>query len=1118
MSTSINSVLKEYLSRDSVKPEVQCHIGNIADVFCTRPPPDPSNKTVALDLAGTETAFETAGEVTALTAADHVTAFIWVKLDSVASVALFSYMDTSGFDGWEVHTNASGEIVIRSNTSPSEDLTATGLGALTADTWHMIGITFARRTFSGSSKRAIYRAFLDDRSELLGSARNEHVVTSTFLKFKIGQQVASGAAALNGTVGWAVVLDQKSENRDFLRLKYRFIDERWEPYFSNMLMYYKFEDGSGTTVADASGNGETLTVTGGTPVWVADPPWSTVYQPIMEYPSPITQSIRATDTKTNVSAVTVEMIDQDLVMTKAITNVSRAMKGRPFDLFLGTMETLENEYEPIFGGEVTDAQLDSTLAAWSISAGDANRFIRRGFKIGKAKLETTIATGAAVNLTALFTDVTGGFHGTGFSDPDVADIPGYIQIDDEIIKYDGISITADIRINFESLTRAQFGTTDVGHTAGATIDEIEIHPDINIIRAAARYLTMELGFNGIRRAGEVFDALDFSVTDTALNTVGIGRIRGLGEGEFDPTDVDDVIDTFYSRVLWTDAIQFFIDEDIDDVRDHAERELLKAGLAFLIVRPDGRLTIRSLQVFDTLTTVATLDDDEAEIVSYSIKDDDLVNVVDINYAWDPKDEEFKETLLARDVTSINLHGESEPWELESKVIDSGSDGDDLVDLISDQLFDRFAVPPTEVVLALPLSRIEIEIGDLVELNHPNLPNLDLGVRGIMGGKWQVLGRKLDVAQNTVELTMQDVTNAFSIVGEGGVVAWGGRMAIAGTANTWKEANPNASGSQNTRMPIAFASAAQVFNWFTESGDATTEIDILKNGALDTTVTLSGADGDDTLTIAVALGDDISLGYNGTGTAPNNGWYAIRFTPSAESVGAIIGFGVSVLGTSASFMIAWGHSRSNVTPGSETFHSRMRMPVAGTMVRVGINNGAVTATTYDIFKNGALSETFSTSVQFNTADLSTAFAINDRISVERNATAQGGTHLATIAIATNVTGNIHGFAGNLESVTPKDHPLFTGNAGSQGINTVDEVTQYRFDKAQTLTRIAYETESGDATSTMDIFKNGALAESITFTGGSGSNPLTTAYLIGDDLALDRTGGTDPDRGNYTIHAS
>lgn len=61
-------------------------------------------------------------------------------------------------------------------------------------------------------------------------------------------------------------------------------------------------------------------------------------------------------------------------------------------------------------------------------------------------------------------------------------------------------------------------------------------------------------------------------------------------------------------------------------------------------------------------------------------------------------------------------------------------------------------------------------------------------------------------------------------------------------------------------------------WNTELGDATTVIKILVAGAVQATVTLSGAQGvDETLSVAVTAGQKVALEFD-AGTAPGEGQY------------------------------------------------------------------------------------------------------------------------------------------------------------------------------------------------------------------------------------------------------
>lgn len=112
-------------------------------------------------------------------------------------------------------------------------------------------------------------------------------------------------------------------------------------------------------------------------------------------------------------------------------------------------------------------------------------------------------------------------------------------------------------------------------------------------------------------------------------------------------------------------------------------------------------------------------------------------------------------------------------------------------------------------------------------------------------------------------------------GGGRIYNWGAVMSTPNCFPTSNGTNLNAQilgGSPDHRCEVTVTSAGtlNILSWNSSTADATTEIEIYKNGSSVSTHTLSGAVGVVTgIGESVAQGDEITLFWNGTGAAPGN---------------------------------------------------------------------------------------------------------------------------------------------------------------------------------------------------------------------------------------------------------
>lgn len=218
-----------------------------------------------------------------------------------------------------------------------------------------------------------------------------------------------------------------------------------------------------------------------------------------------------------------------------------------------------------------------------------------------------------------------------------------------------------------------------------------------------------------------------------------------------------------------------------------------------------------------------------------------------------------------------------------------------------------------------------------------------------------------------------------------VVGFAGDLTTSGSGqpSVWGDsqlAEVTSGFDERTEFPAHVAGAIDALTWNTQSGDATTQIGIYKNGSLSETITLDGAVGEDqTTTTTFAAGDDLSLRYNG-GTAPAEGNYALWL----DYTGLLLAYGANHA-TTGNFGAPYQHSQATEVPGPLGSRNEVTTPTSGTSGSVRWKSAAADSTTdMKLHKNGSVSETVDLTGADGSASLTTTLAQDDEVAWEYDA--------------------------------------------------------------------------------------------------------------------------------------
>lgn len=212
----------------------------------------------------------------------------------------------------------------------------------------------------------------------------------------------------------------------------------------------------------------------------------------------------------------VTLIDFDEFVTQLITpdetqSPTFDVLGRRCTILLGFEKTAYPEdYIKIFRGSITEITPGSGKVSFSINAPE-NKKRKTLFKEATAKLTSDMTTGSTVanvdqtdNFLQVITPPGGGSP--------VGEFETYIQIDDEIMKYETKSGT-----QLQSLTRAQLGTSAASHSTDADVTVLYRIQD-NVIDTALK--VMLSGWNGDYVSDLEMQAFNVvSATETRADTL-----------------------------------------------------------------------------------------------------------------------------------------------------------------------------------------------------------------------------------------------------------------------------------------------------------------------------------------------------------------------------------------------------------------------------------------------------------------------------------------------------------------------------------------------------------------------------------------------------------------------
>jgi hypothetical protein len=189
------------------------------------------------------------------------------------------------------------------------------------------------------------------------------------------------------------------------------------------------------------------------------------------------------------------------------------------------------------------------------------------------------------------------------------------------------------------------------------------------------------------------------------------------------------------------------------------------------------------------STVHTIDEtvlvsDSEKGVGFDRQENRIVNIVRVRGDWDARENKFWFDQTNRQQDSIGTWGEQQPISIDLRGLRLG-DSDARGKALAERIFGLYSQPYALVeVDVAPLASWLWEVGDFVDLTHPNIPHTSKGTRGVTDLRCRIVQKQAryaggDKAFCTVTL------QSYAFQGRR-TSLWGPscQLVYAGVANTW----------------------------------------------------------------------------------------------------------------------------------------------------------------------------------------------------------------------------------------------------------------------------------------------------------------------------------------------
>lgn len=466
-------------------------------------------------------------------------------------------------------------------------------------------------------------------------------------------------------------------------------------------------DASGKTIASgATDYTDTQTSQGCVRIYDASAP--VAYAGLLKSISGTSQRVDPLNATSSIGAINFEVADVDSQITNLLNNRNArgyGVRNKRVRVYVGYRGLAWSDYALVATQVIQKDNYSN--GRYRIHCEDIQRSIKEDIFEPK---ETNLT--ASLTLTATTVEVvsTTGFqmleHGASFVDSPSATV-GYIRVEDEVIKYTGITSNS-----FTGCTRGALGSTAAEHTIDATADQDKteavtefIYIEMPAVKLLYAILTGYLYGQGVAKFPDHWHL--------NISTAFVATSQFLNHPDwYDSTD-----DT-------AGVIPRFAGLEKEDGKQFIQREILRLLGAWMPVLNDGQLGFKRMTgVLSNASVIAMLDDDNVTRHSGLTHDGKQVkNVYKVRWNHDYLKGKRTRVFTLIDPASISKNKVANTIELDFKGLHGSRHTRSIIGNRFDALRDRYAGPP-ELLPATCKHRMNtLDAGDIVGVNLSGIRN------------------------------------------------------------------------------------------------------------------------------------------------------------------------------------------------------------------------------------------------------------------------------------------------------------------------------------------------------------------------------------------------------------
>ena len=388
-----------------------------------------------------------------------------------------------------------------------------------------------------------------------------------------------------------------------------------------------------------------------------------------------------------------------------------------------------------------------------------------------------------------------------------------VRVDDEIMMIERIGSTEFLRI----VGRGLFNTAIEEHAAGCTMKEVAAictgiagdhagsSPSSNLENFASHFYSYPDPGSYSDGGGTTFLAdHPLAILLQVMLTGGPGGADGNGWSPplrsfalsptntlpdwflgIDPARLDlAAICKLANETAWL-RVSGIIEDPVNFIE--FARALLRPFGFYATYTAEGLLTVKPTRPPMPASNLRNLSDKErirGSRPGYDANLSAVVSEVEYKFGWDISRNKFRRIVVLR-VNEGDLYsgGRGRRLSYESKLLYTGSDripgeltksiGLDVVELLrqrGDFFRSRYSRPPAIIEETVSLDMADVALGDLVQITSANLPDPKGGTRGLTSVIAEVIGKRLDEIEKTIELRL--LLTGYSLA-DYRVIGWSG---------------------------------------------------------------------------------------------------------------------------------------------------------------------------------------------------------------------------------------------------------------------------------------------------------------------------------------------------------